>query len=100
MKIENNGISPLTPIPMDPTQRMHKKSPSQEIQPASQSYDRTDLSENARLLARSRAAVDGVEDAPESAVVQKLRAQVQDGSYKVQAGSIAKGLMAGVFFKK
>ena len=99
MKIENNGISPLTPKPTDPAQRLEKKTSSQGVRPASQSYDRTELSENARLLARSRAAVDGVEEAPESAQVQKLRGQVQDGSYQVQVESIAKRLMAGIFSK-
>jgi flagellar biosynthesis anti-sigma factor FlgM len=100
MKIENNGISPLTPKPTDPAQRLEKKSTNnQGVRPASQSYDRTELSDHARLLARSRAAVDGVEEAPESAQVQKLRSQVQDGSYQVQVESIAKRLMAGIFAK-
>jgi anti-sigma28 factor (negative regulator of flagellin synthesis) len=99
MKIENNGISPLTPKPTAPAQRLDKKSSNQGIRPANQSYDRTELSENARLLARSRAAMDGVEEAPESAQVQKLRSQVQDGTYQVQLESIAKRLMAGIFSK-
>jgi flagellar biosynthesis anti-sigma factor FlgM len=99
MKIENNGISPLTPKPTNPTHRADAKTSSQGVRPAGQSYDRTELSENARLLARSRAAVDGVEDGPESAQVQKLRSQVQDGSYQVQVETIAKRLMAGVFSK-
>ncbi len=97
MKIENNGISPLTPKPTDPAQRSEKKSPGQGIRSTSMSYDRTELSENARLLARSRAAVDSVVEAPESAQVQKLRSQVQDGSYNVQVETIAKRLMAGIF---
>ena len=99
MKIENNGISALTSKPTDPAQRMEKKTSSQGVKPAGQSYDRTELSENARLLARSRAAVDGVEDLPESDQVQKLRGQVQDGSYQVQLESIVKRLIAGVFSK-
>jgi flagellar biosynthesis anti-sigma factor FlgM len=99
MKIENNGISPLTPKPTNPTQRSEGKSSGQGVKGASQSYDRTELSENARLLARARVAVDGVEDAPESEQVQKLRGQVQDGSYQVQLESIAKRLIAGIFSK-
>jgi flagellar biosynthesis anti-sigma factor FlgM len=99
MKIGNNGISPLAPKPTDPAQRMQKKSSNQAVRSAGQSHDKTELSEQARLLARSRAAVDGVDEGPESAQVQKLRVQVQDGTYQVQVESIAKKLVAGIFSK-
>ncbi len=100
MKIENNGISPLTPKNTNATQRVQNKtSNNQGVRAAGQSYDKTEVSQNARLLARARAAVDNVDEGAESAQVQKIRTQVQDGTYQVQVETIAKSLAAGVFSK-
>ncbi len=98
MKIENNGISALTPKPTDPTQRLEKKAGEAKVSQANRGHDKADLSEQARLLARSRAALESTPEA-ESEQVQKLRSQVQNGDYTVQVEAIVKRLAAGIFAK-
>jgi len=98
MKIENNGISALTPKPTDPAQRPEKKTAEPAVSKANRGHDQADLSEQARLLARSRAALESLPE-QESDQVQKLRSQVQDGTYTVQVSAIVKRLAAGIFNK-
>jgi flagellar biosynthesis anti-sigma factor FlgM len=105
MKIENNGISALTPKPTDPalkgadaTQRPEKKTGEAAVSAVNRSHDKADLSEQARLLARSRAALETSPEA-ESEQVQKLRSQVQNGDYTIQVEAIVKRLAAGIFAK-
>ena len=98
MKIENNGISALTPKPADPTQRPEKKTAEPVVSESNRSHDKADLSEKARTLARSRAALEAVPQT-ETDQVQKLRSQVQNGDYTIQVGVIARRLAAGIFNK-
>ncbi len=98
MKIENNGISALTPKQTDPAQRPEKKPGETVVSLPNGSHDKADLSEEARLLARSRATLEAQPE-PENDQVQKLRTQVQSGDYTVQVGAIARRLAAGIFTK-
>jgi flagellar biosynthesis anti-sigma factor FlgM len=98
MKIENNGISALTPKPVDPAQRSEKKTAAPVVSESNRSHDKADLSEAARTLARSRATLGTVPET-ETDQVQKLRSQVQNGDYTIQVGAIARRLAAGIFNK-
>jgi len=98
MKIENNGISALTPKPAIPARRLEKTTSQPLVSVPNHSPDKADLSQESRLLARSRAALEAVPES-ETDQVQKLRSQVQNGDYTIQVSAIARRLAAGIFNK-
>jgi flagellar biosynthesis anti-sigma factor FlgM len=99
MKIENSGITGLTPNnKADAAQRVSKRSANPVSAPATQGTDKAELSEKARMLAKARAVKDTSLDEPESEKVAQIRAQVENGTYEIQYDAIAKKLMStGVF---
>ncbi len=98
MKIENNGINPLSPNKMQPANGTEKKTASQGMSSIVGGQDRAELSENARMLAKARASMDEGDDLNAERVAQ-LRQQVQNGDYTVQVEEIARRLMTGIFSK-
>lgn len=91
MKVENNAISPLSPQGTDPAQHVDRKNASSESGPAELHHDHADVSENARLLAKARLAMDKTNEA-EDKKVEMLRQSVQSGDYTVQVEAIARKL--------
>jgi flagellar biosynthesis anti-sigma factor FlgM len=60
--------------------------------------DKAEMSENARLLARARAALGNVEEAdPER--LAALRKQIESGDYTVQVTELARKLAAKLYSK-
>jgi len=96
MKIENNGINPLSSNKMQPANGADKKVASHAMSSAVSGQDRAELSENARMLAKARASLEEGEEI-NTEKVARLREQIQSGDYTVQVEEIARRLMAGIF---
>jgi flagellar biosynthesis anti-sigma factor FlgM len=95
MKIENNGINPLSPKATDATQRSERKSSSSQVAPSTRGGDKAELSGSARLLAKARTALETTPDV-RSEQVDALRNQVENGTYTVQVEAVARK-MQGLF---
>lgn len=93
MKIENNGISPLLPRPTDATNRVEKKDDRPAVKALRSGQDKAEMSENARLLAKARAAL-GNQEEVDSERVALLKQQVGSGDYTIQVGDLARKLAA------
>ncbi len=98
MKIENNGISPLSTHRPEATQRVEKKSDSKDVQAARGGQDKAEMSENARLLAKARAALGNVEDV-DSERLALLKQQIGSGDYTVQVSELARKLATRLYQK-
>lgn len=93
MKIENNGLAPLAPRPTDTTTRVEKKDDRPEVKPLRSGQDKAEMSENARLLAKARAAL-GNQEEVDSERLSMLKQQIGSGDYTVQVGDLARKLAA------
>ena len=91
MKIENNGINPLTPKRPEATGRVEKKTDSKDVHSVRGGQDKAEMSENARLLAKARAALGNVEDV-DSERLALLKQQIESGDYTVQVSELARKL--------
>jgi negative regulator of flagellin synthesis FlgM len=99
MKIENNGISPLSSKQTDPTQRAERKQQTGgEVGSVNQGRDTAELSGNARLLGKARTSLDAVPDIRADKVAQ-LREQIQSGDYSIHVEEIARKIVGRVFPK-
>ena len=98
MKIENNGISQLSSKSTDITGRIEKKDDHKDVQAVRAGQDKAEMSENARLLAKSRSALGNVEETDSTRVVM-LQKQVESGDYKVQVNELARKLVARFYPK-
>lgn len=93
MKIENNGITPLTtPRPEAATSRVEKKSSPKDAGAVRPGQDTAQMSENARLLAKARAALGNTEDLNAERLAL-LKQQVESGDYTVQVSDLARKLV-------
>ncbi len=92
MKVENNSVTPLSSQNTDAAQRVDKKVNSSEVSSVSQGRDRADVSENARLLAKARAALESNAEV-ENARVEMLRNEIKSGDYSVQVEEIARKMV-------
>ena len=100
MKIENTGISPITPKLTDAATRVDKTPTDRQDVKAvrSSSQDKAEMSDQARLLSKARTALGNVED-PNSDKLATLRAQIENGDYKVQVTDLARKLAAKFYPK-
>jgi negative regulator of flagellin synthesis FlgM len=98
MKIDNNGISPLSSKPTDPAQRPERKPVNGEVSSVNQSRDKAELSDNARLLSKARTALENVPDVRADKVAQ-VSQQVQSGDYSIRLDEIARRLIGRVIPK-
>lgn len=98
MKIENNGLSPLSSNKAESSQRLEKKYRTEDVHPMGGEKDKAVLSESARLLAKARTAMDKTAD-KSSEKVESLRAQVESGNYAIQVEEIAKKLIPHLYPK-
>jgi flagellar biosynthesis anti-sigma factor FlgM len=93
MKIENNGISPLTTKPADLNSRVDKKDDRKGVQVASAGQDKAEMSGNARLLSKARVALGNVDDT-DTGRIASLKRQIESGSYVIQMNELAGKLVA------
>ena len=98
MKIENNGISPLSTQRTEATQRVEKKSDSKEVNSVRGGQDKAEMSESARLLAKARAALGNVEDVDFERLAL-LKQQIGSGDYTVQVSELARKLVTRLYQK-
>jgi len=98
MRIENTSLQPLstkqaeTPTPVE---RREELNGADSVRSGS---DKVEMSENARLLAKSRAALGNTEDV-DAERVNMLKQQIQSGDYTIQVGELARKLLAKIFPK-
>ncbi len=98
MKIENNGISPLSSKPTEPSSRIDKKDDHKDVTAARVSQDTVLMSENGRLLAKARVALGNVEETNTDRLVT-LKAQIANGDYMVKINDLARKLVARFYPK-
>jgi flagellar biosynthesis anti-sigma factor FlgM len=98
MKIENNGISPLSTKRSETTTRIEKKDDLKEVQTVRGGQDKAEMSENARLLAKARAALGNADDV-NSERLAILKQQIESGDYTVKVGELARKLAAKFYPK-
>jgi flagellar biosynthesis anti-sigma factor FlgM len=98
MKIENNSLSSLSSKPADSVRRVEKKELSRNSQVTHSSSDKVEMSEDARLLAKARVALNSVNDT-DNEKLAALRERIESGDYTVQVMDLARKL-AGKYFPK
>jgi len=98
MKIENNGITPLSTQRPEAPSRVEKKSGATEVNTVRSGQDKAEMSENARLLAKARAALGSVDDV-NSERLALLKQQIADGDYTIQVGELARKLVSKFYPK-
>ena len=98
MKIENNSMSPLSSKPTDSAKRVEKKDSLKDTRSVHAGQDTAEMSEGARLLAKSRVALGNVEDV-DTERVTALRNQIESGDYTVQVSELARKLVARIYPK-
>jgi flagellar biosynthesis anti-sigma factor FlgM len=98
MKIENNGINPLSANRPDAANRVEKKNNLKSANPVVGGQDKAEMSENARLLAKARVALGNVEDT-DSERLALLKQQIDSGDYTVQVSDLARKLVAKLYPK-
>jgi flagellar biosynthesis anti-sigma factor FlgM len=98
MKIENNGINPLSANRPEAAKRVEKKDDLKNASSAIGGQDKAEMSENARLLAKARVALGNVEEVdPERLAL--LKQQIESGDYTVQISDLARKLVAKLYPK-
>ncbi len=98
MKIENTSMSPLSPKPTETSKRVEKKDSVKSTQSVNARQDKAEMSEDARLLAKARAAL-GNRDEPNAEKLAALRGQIESGDYTVQVHELARKLAAKFYPK-
>jgi flagellar biosynthesis anti-sigma factor FlgM len=98
MKIENTSMSPLSSKPTESTKRVEKKDSLKDTRSVQSGQDKAEMSENARLLAKARAALGNVDETDTERVVA-LRKQIESGDYTVQVSELARKLAAKFYPK-
>jgi negative regulator of flagellin synthesis FlgM len=89
MKIENNNISGASLNKAEGTHQVEKqRAASVENTSAASKKDKAELSDEARLLGKARAALDGVSEV-DQAKVDDLKAKIQKGEYNIPYESLA-----------
>ncbi len=98
MKIENTNLSPLSSKPTEPAKRVEKKDALKDARSIHGGQDKVEMSEDARLLAKARAALGNVDDA-DAEKLTALRAKIDSGDYTVQVTELARKLAAKLYPK-
>lgn len=98
MKIENTNLSPLSSKPADSAKRVEKKDSLKDIRSVRGGQDKVEMSEDARLLAKARAALGNTDDV-NAEKLAALRGQIESGDYTVQVNELARKLAAKLYPK-
>lgn len=98
MKIDNTNLSPLSSRPTEPSKRIEKKDNLKETKSIRAGQDKVEMSEDARLLAKSRAALGNVDEGNADKLAE-LRSKIESGDYSVQVTELARKLAAKLYPK-
>jgi flagellar biosynthesis anti-sigma factor FlgM len=98
MKIENNGLTPLSANRPEPAKRVEKNNSLKGASPAASGLDKAEMSENARLLAKARAALGNVDEV-DSERLSLLKQQIENGDYTMHVSELARKLAAKFYPK-
>ena len=98
MKIENTSLSPLSPKPADSSKRVEKKDNPKETRSVHAGQDKVEMSEDARLLAKARAALGNVDDT-DTEKLAALKSRIESGDYTVQVTELARKLATKLYPK-
>ena len=98
MKIEPTGLQPLSAKSTENANPIERREELNEVDSTRGGQDKVEMSENARLLAKARAALGNTEDV-DSERLALLKKQVESGDYTVQVGELARKLLAKLFPK-
>ncbi len=98
MKIENTSLQPLSAKPTTNTVPIERREEVNETETVRSGQDKVEMSENARLLAKARAALGNTEntDAERLALIKQ---QIESGDYTIQVSELARKLTAKFFPK-
>ena len=98
MKIENTNLSPLSSKPTESAKRLEKKDSLKDTRPVHTGQDKIEMSEEARLLAKARAALGNVQET-NTEKLTTLRGQIESGNYTIQVHELARKLVAKLYPK-
>lgn len=93
MRIENTSLNPLAAKPTEARTSVERREEAAASGSVRAGQDKVEMSENARLLAKARAALGNSEDI-ESERLALLKQQIDSGDYTVQVGDLARKLLA------
>lgn len=93
MRIENTSLNPLAAKPTETAAPVERREDAAVGGSVRAGQDKVEMSENARLLAKARAAL-GSSDNAESERLALLKQQIESGDYTVQVGDLARKLLA------
>ncbi len=99
MKIENSSLSPLSSKPAESARRVDKKELARNTQAVRSGQDKIEMSEDARLLAKARLALNTVNDEGDDEKLSALHAKIEGGDYTVQVTELARKLAAKLYPK-
>jgi flagellar biosynthesis anti-sigma factor FlgM len=98
MRIETNGLQPLSAKPTENMNPVERREELSETESTHAGQDKVEMSENARLLAKAHAAL-GNTESTDVEKLAKLKQQVESGDYTIQVGDLARKLLAKLFPK-
>ena len=98
MRIENTNLQPLSAKPAEIAIPIERREQAGETESTRSGQDKVEMSENARLLAKARAALGSTEDV-NAEKVALLKQQIESGDYTVKVGELARKLLAKMFTK-
>ncbi len=98
MKIEPTGLQPLSTKATENANPIEKRDEASEIESVRGGQDKVEMSENARLLAKARAALGNTESA-DAERLALLKQKVESGDYTIQVSDLARKLVAKLFPK-
>jgi flagellar biosynthesis anti-sigma factor FlgM len=99
MKIDNNVLNQLQASKAEAAQQAEKQQKQVEKGTPAPKKDTLEVSENARLLAKASAALNGVEES-RSQKVNDLKELVNSGDYKVPHEELAKRIASKIDIKR
>lgn len=99
MKIDNNILNQLQANKAEPAQQAEKQQKQVEKGYHAPKKDTLEVSENARLLAKASAALNGVEES-RTQKVNDLKELINSGEYKVPHEELAKRIASTIDIKR
>lgn len=98
MKIDNTNLSPLSSKPAESAKRVEKKEALKGAHAVRGGHDKVEMSEDARLLAKARAALGNVDES-DAEKLAALRGKIESGDYTIQVNELARKLAAKLYPK-
>lgn len=93
MKIDNNGLTPVSSQRTDGIQPASKKNAGQVNRTSISGKDRAEVTDSARLFAKARASLESAQEV-ENERLDMLKQQIQSGNYEVPVEELAKRLLS------